>query len=114
MTLSEIAQISQAVSDKVGGRVVRKEFIMTNKNIYVLCYEVNDINDFLLWLNANSVVPILVISKEEPYQLGDKVEPETNLFVPFINDVYAIQGDKLLRITDGFVTIIQELEENAL
>ena len=114
MTLSEIHEFSKSVASKVDGIVVRKEFIITNKHIYVLCHDVEDTNDFIFWLNANSVVPILVITKQESYQIGDKVDAETNLFVPFVNDVLAIQNDKLLRITDGFVTIIQELEENAL
>lgn len=114
MTLSEISEISEKVAGLVGGLVVKKEFVMTNKNIYVLCHEVDDVNDFILWLQANSVVPVLVITDDTSYELGEAVVAETNLFTAFLKDTYAIQGTKLLRITDGFVTIIEELTENAL
>lgn len=114
MTLSEVGKVSQDVATAVGGTVVRKEFVMTNKNIYVLCHEVDNLNDFLIWISENRIVPLLIIKQEVPYQVGDEVTAETDLFVYFMNDVQAIQGKQLLRITDGFVTIIEELKENAL
>jgi len=114
MILNDIKEICQHIAAKVGGTVSKKEFLITNKNIYILCHDIDDVNDFMLWLNANSVVPILVITRELSYEIGDKVEPETNVFVPFLNDCLAFQNDRILNITDGFVTIIQEIEENVI
>lgn len=114
MNLSEIYEVNKRIAEQVGGQVLRKEFLMTNKEIYVTVNIVDDITDFILWSTSNDVVPLLVVQNVLEYAVGDEFVNENPLFEALSTDVLAVQANKLLTIKEGRVQKIEVLEENAL
>ncbi len=114
MNLSEINEVTKRIAEKVRGTVIRKEFLITDKKVYIVANNIEEVDDFVLWTQSNGIVPLIVNTSEFQYVVGDTYNHESKFSEVFGKDVLIIQGDNILHIVNNIVVTIEGLQEHAL
>lgn len=117
MLLNDVNLVVQKVAKTIEGTVLKKEYLKTNSGLYLFLHTVElaeDLPDLQNFLSQNNIKPILVISKDDKYEIDDELEIESSVFNLLKTEVLAIQGNYLLYITNGKIVNKRLISKNVL
>jgi len=114
--LNEVYEVVKNVANITGGTIFKKEYLYTDKCLYLFLNDVSEDLDLLIaFLNQNTNVhPILVITQEKRYEIDEELALETSVFNHLKENCQAVQGDYLLQIVNGKIAQKRLISKNAL
>lgn len=114
MNLREMNIVVNNIANIVGGTVLMREFLQTDKMLYLFLHEVDDLEALNTMLNNNGLKAIVVSKREKKYEIDDMLEFETDVFEFLGQDCLMIQGSYLFEVFNNKIKNMRLISKNVL